>query len=113
MYVLEALDVYVVQLDARDDECWVRLFEAQPKSIEGVNWKATAMWTDPPFGVAYEGKTKDKLTIKNDDRVGLKDMLAQAFPAVDRMLAPGSPFYIAAPSGPQLRTSHAGARNCH
>jgi DNA modification methylase len=28
--------------------------------------KADMIWTDPPYNVAYEGKTKEALTIKND-----------------------------------------------
>jgi site-specific DNA-methyltransferase (adenine-specific) len=32
--------------------------------------RAHAMWTDPPYGVAYVGKNKAALTIANDDLKG-------------------------------------------
>lgn len=32
--------------------------------------QADAVWTDPPYNVAYVGKTKDALTIKNDEMSG-------------------------------------------
>lgn len=63
--------------------------------------KAVCMWTDPPYGVSYVGKTKDALTIENDGAEGLLDLLTAAFGVADSVvLAEGSPFYIAAPPGP-------------
>jgi ParB-like chromosome segregation protein Spo0J len=32
--------------------------------------RAACLWTDPPYGVAYVGKTADALTIANDDAGG-------------------------------------------
>lgn len=58
---------------------------------------ADAMWTDPPYGVEYVGKTKDALTIENDGADGLPDLLRGAFGCAP--LRPGSPFYIAHPAG--------------
>jgi DNA modification methylase len=58
------------------------------------------MWTDPPYGVDYEGKTKDALKIKGDGRTGLADLLRPAFANCGGVLAPSSPFYIAHGSGP-------------
>ena len=52
----------------------------------------------------YVGKTKAALTIKNDDHEGLHDLLYQAFFAASKMLAAGSPFYLAGPAGPALYT---------
>ena len=40
---------------------------------------AGCMWTDPPYGVEYEGGTKAKLTIKNDTADGLNGLLEGAF----------------------------------
>lgn len=62
---------------------------------------AEVLWTDPPYGVNYIGKTKDALTIANDTGEGLEDFLATAFAAADAVLAPGARFYIAAPAGPR------------
>ena len=36
-------------------------------------------FTDPPYGVDYEGRTADKLTIKNDLRADLHDLLFDTF----------------------------------
>lgn len=57
--------------------------------------RATAMWTDPPYGVEYVGKTKDKLTIQNDGKVGLHGLLLDSFSAALPFLAHGAPFYCA------------------
>ncbi len=59
------------------------------------------LWTDPPYGVSYTGKTRAALTISNDTAEGLDDLLRGAFGAADVVLAPSARFYIAAPAGPQ------------
>lgn len=55
------------------------------------------MWlTDPPYNVAYEGKTKDALTIKND-KMGddsFRQFLRDAYIAADAVMKPGAVFYI-------------------
>ena len=56
---------------------------------------ADLVWTDPPYGVEYVGKTKDKLTIKNDAKHGLGYLLQSAFEAAIPFLRPGAPFYCA------------------
>jgi DNA modification methylase len=52
--------------------------------------------TDPPYNVAYEGKTKDALTIQNDkmDDSGFRNFLADAFIAASTAMKPGAVFYI-------------------
>ena len=73
---------------------------------------AEVLWTDPPYGAAYEGKTKEALTIENDDPAGLASLLAAAFATVDAALAPGARLYVAAPAGPHnltFRQAFAGA----
>jgi len=62
-----------------------------------------AVWTDPPYGVAYVGGSG--LRIKNDDLDGdaLFDLLAQAFGNVSAVLRQGGAFYVCSPSG-QLET---------
>lgn len=62
--------------------------------------RADCMWTDPPYGVDYVGKTKDALTIQNDGAGGLPEMLAGAFAVATAALKPGAPVYIAHPPGP-------------
>jgi site-specific DNA-methyltransferase (adenine-specific) len=55
------------------------------------------MWlTDPPYNVAYEGKTKDALTIKNDSMGDseFRQFLRDCYVAADAVMKPGSVFYI-------------------
>ena len=61
--------------------------------------KVDCVWTDPPYGVDYVGKTKDALTIKNDGAVGLSDLLAAAFNAVTLVGKEGAAIYVAHPAG--------------
>ncbi len=80
--------------------------------------RADCQWCDPPYGVAYVGKTKAKLTIANDKLTGEKlfDFLAACFVAADtHALKPGAAIYIAHPSGVLsiqflLAVEHAGWR---
>lgn len=59
------------------------------------------MWTDPPYGVDYTGKTPAALTIRNDGGAQLAQLLADSFTAADGALKPGARFYLAAPPGPR------------
>lgn len=55
------------------------------------------MWlTDPPYNMAYEGKTADKLRIKNDNMSddAFYQLLARSYKAADAVLKPGGAFYI-------------------
>lgn len=55
------------------------------------------MWlTDPPYNVAYEGKTKDALTIQNDSMTddSFRQFLRDAYVAADSVMKPGAVFYI-------------------
>lgn len=52
--------------------------------------------TDPPYNVAYEGKTEDALTIENDNMSDAKfrEFLKDAFACADGVMRPGAAFYI-------------------
>jgi site-specific DNA-methyltransferase (adenine-specific) len=55
------------------------------------------MWlTDPPYNVAYEGKTKDALTIQNDSMGDgdFRQFLRDSYVAADVVMKPGAVFYI-------------------
>jgi len=55
------------------------------------------MWlTDPPYNVAYEGGTKEKMTIKNDSMGDdqFRQFLRDAYTAADTVMKPGAVFYI-------------------
>jgi site-specific DNA-methyltransferase (adenine-specific) len=62
-----------------------------------VNDRKVDMWlTDPPYNVAYEGKTKDALTIKNDSMndEGFRQFLRDAYVTADTVMKAGAVFYI-------------------
>lgn len=52
--------------------------------------------TDPPYNVAYEGKTKKALKIKNDAMADgdFRQFLRDAYTAADAVMKPGAVFYI-------------------
>jgi DNA modification methylase len=55
------------------------------------------MWlTDPPYNVAYEGGTKEKLTIQNDSMSNdaFRQFLCDAYSAADAVMKKGAVFYI-------------------
>ena len=55
------------------------------------------MWlTDPPYNVAYEGKTKEAMTIQNDkmDDDGFRKFLCDAYMGADAVMKAGAVFYI-------------------
>ena len=53
------------------------------------------VWTDPPYGVEYVGKTKDALRIQNDGASGLAALLDEAFTVLVEVCRPGAPVYVA------------------
>lgn len=52
--------------------------------------------TDPPYNVNYEGGTADKLKIQNDNLTNeeFRNFLNSAFSCIDKVMNPGTPFYI-------------------
>lgn len=55
------------------------------------------MWlTDPPYNVAYEGGTKEKLTIQNDEMSNdnFRQFLTDSYTAADAVMKAGAVFYI-------------------
>lgn len=57
---------------------------------------ADILITDPPYNVAYTGKTKDALTIENDAMcdASFRQFLSSAFVSADAVMKPGAVFYI-------------------
>lgn len=74
--------------DSTDTDVLDELFAAPDSN-------ADCMWTDPPYGVDYVGKTKDALTIQNDGAAGLDELLTAAFAAAVTVLRKGAPVYVA------------------
>lgn len=58
---------------------------------------AAMLWTDPPYGVEYEGA--GGLRIQNDSAKGLPELLRAVFANVDAHLIAGAPVYVAHPAG--------------
>ncbi len=77
--------------DARSPKDLARLTAGEP---------AQALWTDPPYGVSYRGKTPQALRIVGDEATGLEELLRSSFGAIDQVLAPGAALYVMHPAGP-------------
>lgn len=69
------------------------------KIDSGAGSVADMMWTDPPYGVNYTGKTNNALKIQNDGKDGVEALLIDSFTLAQEMCRPGAPFYIARPAG--------------
>ncbi len=63
--------------------------------------RAGLLFTDPPYGVSYVGKTRKALTIQNDSRgdEGTRTLVADALEAAFAHWAPGGAFYVCSPAG--------------
>ena len=66
------------------------------------NHKVSLVWTDPPYAVDYEGKTKKGLRIENDDLTddAHEALLHKAFAAALGVCRAGAVWYVTAPSAP-------------
>jgi site-specific DNA-methyltransferase (adenine-specific) len=64
--------------------------------------KADMVFTDPPYGVSYVGKTKDALTIESDDfdEKKLTEKNTEWFNCVDIVTRPGAYLLATVPAGP-------------
>lgn len=64
------------------------------KLMDGA--EADLLLTDPPYNVAYEGRTKEKLTIQNDDMSDgeFNGFLQAAFENANSVMREGAAFYI-------------------
>lgn len=79
--------------DSTDRDVWAALMGGD---------LADCVWTDPPYGVAYVGKTKDALTIENDalDEAGLDALVRGSLGLALEHCRDGAAWYVAAPPGP-------------
>lgn len=63
--------------------------------------QADCIWTDPPYGVDYVGKTTDALKIVGDNDSAAA-LVRAAFEAARAVTAPRVPFYCAGPAGRRM-----------
>jgi DNA modification methylase len=63
---------------------------------------ADMLLTDPPYGVAYVGKTKDALKVENDDldEGALRELMGKVFNVVRANCREGAYWYATVPPGP-------------
>lgn len=80
--------------DSAKQESWARVMDGDER--------ADLVFTDPPYGVNYVGKTKDALEVHNDGASTLPALLAGAFDQMVLRCKPGAVWYVCAPPGPQL-----------
>lgn len=78
--------------DSTAESSWKKLMNGE---------QADVVWTDPPYGVSYVGKTADALTIENDslDEEGLEKLLMGSLSMAYAHVRAGSAFYVASPAG--------------
>lgn len=78
--------------DSRDAGVWTLLMGQE---------RLQMVWTDPPYGVAYVGKTEDAMTIQNDalKPAELEQFLRDALGITAAHCKPGAAWYV---SGPQM-----------
>lgn len=75
------------------------------EALFGTKGKAHAMWTDPPYNVAYLGSPGTKRrAIANDDQTpeDFREFLGAVFDRCLERLQAGGATYVAAPTGPQF-----------
>jgi DNA modification methylase len=78
--------------DAADPASYAELLDGEQPDM---------LWTDPPYGIEYVGKTKDALRIENDD-AAFERLLIGALSEAAVHLAPGAPVYVSGPPGPRI-----------
>jgi site-specific DNA-methyltransferase (adenine-specific) len=78
-----------------------RLMCGDSTSIDAVNKLCQGggvdmLLTDPPYNVAYEGKTKEALKIQNDEMsdTNFREFLKDCFTTADTVMKAGAVFYI-------------------
>lgn len=76
--------------------CGDSTLELDVKTLMGTD-KADLVWTDPPYNVAYVGKTEDAKTIQNDSMsdADFRSFLGAAFRAMASVMRNGAGFYVA------------------
>ena len=64
--------------------------------------KADMLLSDPPYGVSYVGKTKESLTVKNDelDESSLTELIRNAFNNAEAICRSGAYWFATVPPGP-------------
>ena len=61
--------------------------------------RADMVFTDPPYGVDYTGKTKKALKIQNDTHADMYSWLCKVFKVAFISMKKGCPYYVCCPAG--------------
>jgi DNA modification methylase len=69
------------------------------RALGGKDVKAQLVFTDPPYGVNYEGQHGMKIINDNLSASDLGKLLLGAFAVMKEVLIPGGAFYVCSPSG--------------
>jgi DNA modification methylase len=85
--------------DSCDPQSWSQLLEGEQLDI---------VWTDPPYGVSYEGKSEKLRKKRGSTEVpndtlgagGLRELLGKSLGNASKVCVPGASWYVAAPAGP-------------
>ena len=87
--------------DARQEGTLARALGAGARAGVLTEPVADCVFTDPPYGVDYEGKTADAMRIQNDGFAGLEELLRTVLGDAAAASRDGAAWFICAPAGPQ------------
>ena len=76
------------------------LVHGDSTTAEAYPDEADMVFTDPPYGVSYVGKTADALTIENDGSDGFESAVKPALLLAVQNTADGGGVYVCGPPGP-------------
>ena len=90
--VYELGDHRLICGDCTDPEVLDKVFRGE---------RAGVVWTDPPYGVDYVGKTTRRLRIRNDSDGQVGGLVEAALATLTPFLEESTPYYLCSPGGRQ------------
>ena len=76
--------------------------------------KADMVFTDPPYGIGYVGKTDDALTMENDGKKPeeSKDFWTLALTSIQTFMKDGGSYYVCSPQGSEMMMMMIALKEC-